>query len=473
MIAPQQRLKKIGFNTFAVLGGEVLNKAGIFLVYAILARRAGVHEFGQLSLGLLLLYTFHVFAVAGLPVALTREVAKRPRAAKRLLLHGYLAAILPAALSVLTMVGLAFAMQYESDTIVVIALLALAVPAYALTMITEAVIKGREQMQWIAVGNVPGNLFLVVFSFAVLASGYGVVAVAGVVVASRVITLFCMHMLLWINATDCRSGRVRLRFCWLLLKHSLVFLGTDGVQAVGASLSALLLSKFATEREVGLLGAAFQLMQPIQMFYRSVGHSSFPPLVAAAKASGQAVARLSSSILGLILWLAFPAALATYCLSSDVLASVYGNSDFRDAAIVMQILAVTLLLDPLNPVLGHGLWAMGRDRTVFRIVIVNVVSGALIGVLLIGQFGLIGAAYTALAGSFINTAQHFWCFERGVGSMQLGREVLRISPAALSAITCLVVLPLHPYAALTVALSVYLGFAFFRFDQFPLRSRAI
>ena len=53
MTVPRHSLRKIGFNSFAVLSGDVLNKVGIFLVYAILARQATVYEFGALSLGLI------------------------------------------------------------------------------------------------------------------------------------------------------------------------------------------------------------------------------------------------------------------------------------------------------------------------------------------------------------------------------------------------------------------------------------
>ena len=221
-------------------------------------------------------------------------------------------------------------------------------------------------------------------------------AVACVIVVSRVITLISMHSLFHLIATDCRWSRLRPRLSWLLLRNSMVFLGTDGVHAIQASLFGLLLSKFASERELGLLGASYQLLQPIQMFYRSVGHSSFPSLVSAAQVSGAAVGNLARSILGLVMRLAFPAATAVFCLAGDLLVTVYGNSEFREGAIVLQILAFTLLLDSLNDVLGHGLWAMNRDGTVLGIVIVNLIANALVGLILISQFGLVGAACSGL-----------------------------------------------------------------------------
>ncbi|XZE17899.1 oligosaccharide flippase family protein [Pirellulaceae bacterium SH449] len=447
-------LRRIGLNAFSVLGGDVLNKAGIFLVYALLARQAGVLEFGQLSLGLLLLYTFHVFAVAGLPIAMTREVAKRPKSAKRLLHHGYLAALLPAVVSVVFMIGLALLMQYERNTVLIIVLLALAVPAYALTMITEAVIKGRQQMHLIPLGNLPGNIFLVLASFSVLYAGYSVLAVAAVVVASRVITFVFMHQL-FLRTTPAERTRWKLRYSWMLLRKSMIFLGSDGVQAIGASLFGLLLSKFGGEEAVGLLGASFQLLQPIQMFYRSLGHSSFPQLVVAARSGHAAVGNLSRSIIELILRFSFPATIALVWLAGDILGLVYGNASFRDGQLALQILAFTLLLDPMNPILGHGLWAMGRDKTVFQIVVINVLTNLIVGFVLISRFDLVGAACSVLVSATVNMVQHCLQFTYKVDRLDLGRILLRLAPAVLASVACLVAFSAIPYLAIVVSLVVY------------------
>jgi len=458
-------LRRIGLNSLAILGGDVCNKASTFLVYAFLARHAGVHEFGQLSLGLMLLYTFHVFAAAGLPTSLTRQVAKRPETAKRVLLHGLVGAMLPATIAVVGMVVFAYAMQYQGDTRKVIALLSLASMPYALTMVTEAVIKGRERMHLIAIGNVPGNVALVVGAYCVLKFGYGVTWLACVVITARTITMLFMFGLFCWDSKQLTWGSLRPRFSMLLLRHSLLFLGTDAVSAIWASLNGVLLSKFATESELGLLTASFQLMQPVLMFYRSVGHSSFPSLVTAAKDDSNAVGDLSRSLIGLLLRIAFPAALGAFVLAGDALATVYGNPAFRSGAIVLQILSFTLLLDPLNPILGHGLWGAGHEKTVFRFGIVNVLINAVASFFLIWRFGLIGAAVSAVLSSLVSTLLHYWYFQRDVAKLRLSAEVVAILPAALIAIVCVVVLPNQYYIGLLVAIAVYGFVTFIRMDR--------
>jgi O-antigen/teichoic acid export membrane protein len=414
-------LKKIGLNAISIGGGEVANKASTFLVYAAVSRIAGLEAFGQLALGLTLLYTCHVFGYAGLPTVLIRLAARRPHIAKRYLVHGYIATAMTSCLAALAMVAIALAMRYL-----------------------------------IALGNLPGNAAMVLGSLIVLWQGYGVLGVTLVIVFSRFLTLLSLHGLVRLAvAEDSRRSRVRWSLVLCLLSRARIFLGSDGIAAIGASLFGLLLSKFTSEREVGMLNAAFQLLQPIQIMYRSVGHSAFPPLVAAAKTSKQAVANLVHSILSLLIRLAFPASLVMFVFAGDFLDLVYGSKGFRQGAYVLQIVAFNLLFDPLNPVFGHGLWAVGADRAVFRIVLTNIIFNLMLGLILIGSFGLAGAAACTLVSSIVNTGQHYAMFTKRVASPRLMTEILRLTPAIALALAVVILSPWSRFANLPIAVLLY------------------
>lgn len=460
MVTSSANLLRIAFNAVSIGGGEAANKASTFIVYAAVSRVLGLEPFGQLALGLTLLYTFHVFGYAGMPTILVRRVAQRPQLARRYLAHGYLAAVLSSSMAAVSMLLVVFLMRYQPSTTWVVATLALAVPFYSLSMITEAVIKGRQEMHLIPVGNFPGNTVLVFGSLAVLWLGYGVLAVAAVVAISRILTCCTLHQLAMGLFKNQQVPRVRWTLAWRLLYYSRIFLWSDGIAAVGASLYGLLLSKFASEREVGMLSAAFQLLQPIQIMYRSVGHSVFPPLVTAAATGQQAVTTLAHRILSLMLRISFPACVTVFMFAGEILNMVYGSKGFGDAALVLQILSLSLLLEPLNPILGHALWAVGADRSVFRIVVVNVSISLLLGLILIGSFGLTGAACGVLLGSTLNTGLHYWTFERRIGNPGLLREVLGTLPASLAAIAIILFCPWPKLAVWAVALLLYASWTF-------------
>src|SRR5690242_21375637 len=67
-------LKKVSANALSILSSDVMNRATSFVLYALVARHLGAHEFGQLSLALTLFYIFQVLAVAGLKTFTIRQV---------------------------------------------------------------------------------------------------------------------------------------------------------------------------------------------------------------------------------------------------------------------------------------------------------------------------------------------------------------------------------------------------------------
>jgi O-antigen/teichoic acid export membrane protein len=449
-----EAVQRMGINSIAILTSDILARASTLLVYVLVGRYAGDEEFGQLSLGLMLLYTFHVFAVAGLPTLLVREVAPNTKSARRILFHGYLAALFPSIASLLAMVGFAIAMRYSWSTTCVILLLALALIPYSLNMIAESVIRGCQRMPWIVIGNLPGSVLLVVGCFLTIQNGASVVNLASVVVVSRFVNLLSMHACCLMVTKHSKQFTLRLRYAWLLLMRSLVFLWSDGIVAISASLNSVLLSKFAGEREVGWLTACFQLLQPMFMIYRSVGNSCFPVLVQNAHNKKDGIGEICQTLIVLLLRMAIPAAVVVFSVAGDVLVFVYGKEEFRAATPILQLLAFTLLLDIMNPVIGHGLWAAGKDKLVLNIVVVNFVVSSTLSCVLITQYGIIGAAWAVLLSSVVNLVQHYVYFQIGVGRLQLFGELLRMIPILVAAGACLF-LPLHIYAQLALALTVY------------------
>ncbi len=425
-------------------------------MYAMLARFTGKHEFGQLSLGLMLLYTFHVFAAAGLPKLITREVAKAPERTKHFLYHGYLAALVPSAVSVLVMAVFPWAMGYEPGTRRIILLLSIAITPYALSVITEGVIQGREKMHLIAIANVPGNVGMLVVGYYLLSADYGVPALAVVMVVARLGTLAFAHTLLQRSVGDTREAvHLSARAGWRLLGQSWVFLTSESLIVVSASLNALILSKFASEGDIALLSASYQILQPVQMVYRNVGDSTLPTLSAASHQGMGMIAHITTSLIRLLFRLGIPAAVAIFVLAADILGLVYGNAEFRAGAFVLQILAVGLVINLVNPVLGQGLLAMNHEKTVLRIVVVDLVATLLVGVFLIGQYGLLGAAWASLIVSAVNVAQHGWYFRRDVVELPLFTEFVRLLPATLALLAIAALLPLPRGVSLVLGLVVY------------------
>uniref|UniRef100_UPI000B7DE723 oligosaccharide flippase family protein n=1 Tax=Candidatus Entotheonella palauensis TaxID=93172 RepID=UPI000B7DE723 len=411
-------------------------------------------------------------AAAGLPKLITREVAKAPERTKHFLYHGYLAALVPSAVAMLVMVIFPWAMGYEPETRRVIILLSSAILPYALSVITEGVIRGREKMHLIAIANIPGNVGMLAAGYYVLSAGYGVPALAAVMVAARLGTLLFAHTLLR-RAVGYAQVPVHLsvRDGWRLLRQSWVFLTSESIIIINASMNTLILSKFANESDIALLSASYQILQPVLMIYRNVGDSTLPTLAASRHQGTAMIAHIVSELIRLLLRLGIPAAVAMFIFAEDILGLVYGNPAFRSGAFVLQILTVSLVINLVNPVLGQGLLAMDKEKTILRIVMIDLAITLLIGTLLVAHYGLMGAAVAALITSVANVAQHWWHFRRQVVELRLLAEVVRLVPATLALLSIAALLPLPRLLNVIFGLAVYLKLAGFKLPVKGWRGR--
>src|SRR5258706_585739 len=141
-----RQLLKTGGNAFSVLTSDVMNRATSFVLYALVARNLGAHEFGQLALALTVFYAFQVFAVAGLKTLIIRQVAKDRSQTWTYLIHGFLAVALSSFSSVAVLFGFVRLMHYPRSTASVILLLSLGLLPYAFSAICEAVFQAWERM---------------------------------------------------------------------------------------------------------------------------------------------------------------------------------------------------------------------------------------------------------------------------------------------------------------------------------------
>ena len=139
-----QLVWRVVVNTMSLLTTDVLNKAATFVVYALVGRYCGPRSFGQLSLGLTLLYTFQVFASAGLPTLITR--GRRQTSASCRFDCGNAAVIVSGAflINFVILAMLVFASQYPRDTEKVILILGLGILPWSLATNIEAIFRAAN-----------------------------------------------------------------------------------------------------------------------------------------------------------------------------------------------------------------------------------------------------------------------------------------------------------------------------------------
>jgi len=174
-----------------------------------------------------------------------------------------------------------------------------------------------------------------------------------------------------------------------------------------SSLNVLLLSKLATETEVGLYSAATQLMAPLLLVYQSIGQGVFPLMCRKVEPGFQSLKRISAQVIEVLLILALPALAGLFFLGDWALSILYKNPVFQQAFPALRIVAWVLISQVFTSVLGQALVASHREKITLRIVAVDTLINLVVGWPLISFFGLRGAAIALLVTRLVDCCQHY------------------------------------------------------------------
>src|SRR5437588_218666 len=403
-------LRNIGANALSILTSDVMNRATSFVSYSMVARKFGAFEFGQMSLALSLFYIFLIVAAAGWKTLLIREVAKDRLQTQKYLVNGCLIVGVMSLASLGVVFGFVRAVHYVAGTKLVVLLLSLGLLPSAISAICEGIFQAWERMHYIADVNVPSNIVKMAGAYLLLSWDRGLYTVILLLLAAfftvAVVELCLVMRWFQIRQASVRQPGLDLRFALGTLRSASTFLGIDSTCAIAGNLNVILLSKLATEKEVGLYSAATQMMVPLLLVYQSIAQSIFPVMCRKIEPGLRTLRRISEQAMEVLLMLAVPTVAGIFFVGQWALSVLYKNHAFAEAVPAQRIISWLLVPQVFSSVLGQVLVATRRERITLKIAMVSGALNLVVGLPLIRWLGLGGAAtitvVTALVGSILH-----------------------------------------------------------------------
>jgi O-antigen/teichoic acid export membrane protein len=443
---------RIVANAGWLLGSDVVNRGAILVIYAMVARYLGPVPFGQLAIALALFYTFQIVAGGGLKSLITRQVAPYRLSAGSHFLNGSIVALAWSFVATGLLVVFVTLMDYSPETASTILLVGLGLIPSALVSVSEATIQGLEEMHYITIASILVNVVKVALCLVMLVSGYGLTGVLLCLSFSYVVVL-AIEWCLILRQLSWRDLVVDPKLCSNLGKASLTFCGIDGMIGVLASSELIILSKLAGAHEVGIYAAAMQCLVPVVLLYQSVSVSMYPMMCRAARAGMAKLQSVCRHWTELLLALGVPVVVSLFFLADSAVELLYGGKDFGFAGAAIRIMVWGLLLRAVTSVYGQALLAGQREGVNLRIVAIDVGVSLLCGLILISQFGLGGAAVSAVVTRSVDFVQHCLAVNRQLFKIRLGRIAWR----PLVAGTCMAVVLAHGGAESGLAIILAAG----------------
>lgn len=445
--------QRILANTVWRAVAEIGSKLATLALVVVMARRLGTAEFGVFTFGFALATLVTALGGFGQDVVLIREVARDPARLDRYFFNTLFLKSVLAIPALLISFAVALALGVETETLWVALLLGFAVIAELLTMTCIAVFQAFERLVYMPLVLVTQRALTAALGIAALLSGANVVAVSAIYAATAVLGL-----LLGLALVYARVARPRLTlepgFWWQLMRVAAP-IGLAGVfGTVLFRVDTAILAWFESDRIVGEYGAAFRLFEATLFLSWSVGTATYPVMSRLTPESQPPLSSVFDRALKLVVAVTLPLAVAAAVLGGPLVELIYG-SGFADARSALVLLAPAIALYPVAHLAGALLYARDRQLPVVVVYGLAAIGNIALNVVLIGQFGLEGAAVaTSLTWLFLGAALLLLAV-RAAGAFD-ARRVLA-GPLLAAAASALVMAPLRGSvpAALAAGAAVY------------------
>lgn len=408
-------------------GSAVINVAAMVL----LGRALGASGYGDYSFYYALIPLLSNLAGFGMGIVVTREIARDPACAPRLLGD---AILLRAILCVVLFVGVAVVtprIYGPYETLLVLIVTAAAMLDFSQD-VSVWVLRAHERL------DLEARLLFVsqLVWFAIIALGVFLHAGLPVLLGAASIAFLCRAIAgAWLmhrrfHRPEYRPDRGRM---WALLKDGLPFgLALFGVVLYGR-IGLLTLKSLGSSLDVSYYQVAYLLSQPFTFVATALAMAMFPQI---ARRAGHQPEELRGSLrraLKCQFLMGLPLTLALVLLADPLIHLLFHGNGFDQAAAALRLMSLGITIIFLNHAARYTLAALDQQRDYLVGVGVGIAVNAILCALLVPRLGYPGACVAFLAAEVAISLACMRALARHVPLADVARDALRPIGAALLA----------------------------------------
>ena len=415
-------------NTLARTLTELINRFGAAIFWVFIARQLGATALGALAFGMSLFSFFLTVSTLGLGSVVVREVARDRRKAGAYFGHTLVLGAASAFVMALAMILVSLLIKPDIETIYAACILAAAIIPASSFYWSKSLLSATENMAHIAVARFAENLFKVVLGLALLFLGAGVLEMAVIIAASKLVSAIIAFFLAG------RVARPEFKFRRDIVHHLYHMTPSFSMIALFNSLfwaaPVVILTRLGGEVEAGLFSAAYKLVDMVVTFAHAYGQALFPIASRTAQQNAAVFKTLFLKSIKYVSILTLAIAAAVSVLASNIVAIVYGSS-MPEAADVLRILIWMVAPFSIVPILAFSLMSHNRQN---RDLAANVAAAATViifGVLTSTTYGALGMAGSVVAACLVFWGVEFVSVQRDLFTFSISEQVWRPALAAV------------------------------------------
>lgn len=384
-------------NSLSLIGNRLVQGIATFILATAIARNLGADRLGQYILAISYYSVFVTFFGLGLRTLFTRELSKDSSKISIYLVSGSLLQLIISIIAYVLLVLVVFIMPYSDETSLICYILGLSVIPFALSNITEAIFQAQERMHLIAASTSPIYMLRVgVMVWVVLNIANPIEYVAAIMAISEV----AIWLLQWsiLTRTVKPEWKIDRQFMWDSFQSAKTLFAIDGIGVISGKIDVLLISLLGSEVLIGIYGGIRQLFQPFEIICGSLSSAIFPRMANAVTLGKKAQKASIENFLDLLLCISLPLIPSIFFYyGRDLLIFMYKRPEFSQGEIPLKIIAISAMLYPALRLSNYILLANKMEKYNLAEVAITTVFGSLVGIFLIPQYRLIGAAWMSVS----------------------------------------------------------------------------
>ena len=406
----------IARNSALLAGAYGVTKIFSVALTAVAARVLGPGGYGFYAMGSAFVEVGRILAGGGVPLIVTREVAKdRPQSA-RIAAHASLLELIAGAVVYVLVLAAIVVIGYPREVLFCTIVLGSALWLENQSDIVDAVFNGHENVVPSSRAFAVGALVHFGSGTAALLGGLGLYGYC----AAAIVGFGARYLML--QVAGLRDGVIAHRRSQVD-RGELVRLGRMAAPLLGAMvvslmfhrMDILMLGRMVDEAEVGRYGAAVRIIDVLVLMPRVMATAAFPAMRRTLDAEGRELtAMLVAKALRLTLLLCSAVALVVWILAPWALLWVTGR-EFVSATSTLRILALGVLLQATSYVFARLLVALERERDFLLIGILSLLCNFTLNLIWIPRWGIDGAALATVVSYVLNSLLYYgYSFAQGV-----------------------------------------------------------
>ncbi len=461
---------RVARNSVAPILVNLFNRGIDFAFALVMLRILGPTDAGVYFYAGFIFLWFDILSNFGLDVWLTREVARDPTRALRVLVSSSALRLALTLAGLLLLAAFLLARQQliapplGEAGLLTIVLLYLGIFPGSLAKGLTSLFYGFQRAEFPAAVTSIATISKTVFGLFVLLAGAGVVGLAAVSIVTNLLTLVLLALGARPLLRGMASGRPELPLMRRMTGASWPLLANHFLATIFFQVDVLIIEALHGARMLGLYSVAYKWVAALNIIPAFFTQALLPVMSRQAQEDRETLKRTCVLGVKLLLILALPLA-ALFTALAWALTSLLGGAQYLpDGAIATQLMIWSIPVGWVNSFLQYALIALDLQRRITRAFLLAVGFNVVANLLLVPTYGYQAAALTTIASEVILLLPFVWLLQRALGPLPWGDILWR--PALATALLLLVLAGLWPLSA---ALALLIGGALYALLLWRLR----